>query len=592
MLDSSLMSETSGTVPPGGPAGRPAEPAPRGPLPPGAAAVSLMGVDYAYLQSNAGGDLYLTRFGLSRWELLLPENWFARTWFEANRRRLVGTSTIYHTRTKPVGGRSLELVVKYSRVGEDVPGAAEGFNRFLGADFNSPFEEFALLMELRAGQHGPPRVRIRAQKPLAIYLPPEKLQLWQTGRSESRIAAKRARHPGVKLDIQRQYVLVFEWIDGLDLVQAADQLHLAGRRREEFLAQHTSLAIHELEQKGCAILDMKAAHVIVRLQPDGRLLRDRSGQVAYAVIDYELLQRTPDYERTVRSHHRRHYLERMAHRFDAPAGETLPPHLQAANLLGVDYVAGQVGSTGGLLWVVGKDPDLFNYFLPERWRRTPRETLSARQRVFKTLTKDQVWLVWKVSRLGEWPHPRLEGPRLQAALRHGFNSPFEEFAHALAMGRAGFKTVYPRAIYRTGRPLATAGPAADPRRYSSLAGLLTPHGQPALSPDHEYITLWGFWNGPDEMLAAQDGRFYRGMDLKRAAQAGVIRPEVQRELLEKARQRLGQFGFEDLNLKPDHVLISLDPEDRLIRDPADQPELRWCNFEMVRPVPHPGAEGP
>jgi hypothetical protein len=30
--------------------------------------------------------------------------------------------------------------------------------------------------------------------------------------------------------------------------------------------------------------------------------------------------------------------------------------------MGVDYIYGRAESTGGILWVVGKDPDLFNYF--------------------------------------------------------------------------------------------------------------------------------------------------------------------------------------------------------------------------------------
>ena len=34
--------------------------------------------------------------------------------------------------------------------------------------------------------------------------------------------------------------------------------------------------------------------------------------------------------------------------------------------MGVDYVYGEVESTGGALWVVGRDPVLFDYFLPEK----------------------------------------------------------------------------------------------------------------------------------------------------------------------------------------------------------------------------------
>ena len=81
----------------------------------------------------------------------------------------------------------------------------------------------------------------------------------------------------------------------------------------------------------------------------------------------------------------------------------MPAHLRATNVLGVDYIFGRAESTGGLLWVVGKDPDLFNYFLPERWRRTPKKNLSARNQIFRTRTKDNINLVWKVSRMGDSP---------------------------------------------------------------------------------------------------------------------------------------------------------------------------------------------
>src|ERR1035437_7458191 len=53
------------------------------------------------------------------------------------------------------------------------------------------------------GSKGPPGIRLLTQKPLAIYVPSKKLHLWQTGRSESKIAAKLAQHPGIELDILR-----------------------------------------------------------------------------------------------------------------------------------------------------------------------------------------------------------------------------------------------------------------------------------------------------------------------------------------------------------------------------------------------------
>ena len=134
---------------------------------------------------------------------------------------------------------------------------------------------------------------------------------------------------------------------------------------------------------------MKPAHVILRSGQDQSLLRDRNGQLVYALVDYELLERTPEHEQSVRSANRQIYLKHMARRFEVDAAKPLPAHLHATNVMGVDYIFGRAESTGGLLWVVGKDPDLFNYFLPERWRRTPKKKLSSHNQVFRTVHQGQ-----------------------------------------------------------------------------------------------------------------------------------------------------------------------------------------------------------
>jgi hypothetical protein len=550
--------------------------------------IDLLGVTYVHSKTHDGGDLYLTRHGVPFWEHLLPENWYAKEWFEANRERLVGTSVVYRVPTRKVRNTTLDLVVKWSRVGEDVPLDTLTINQFFNAEFNSPFEEFALLTELREGRSGPAGIRIPTQKPLAIYVPSERLQLWQTGRSESKIAAKLARHPGVELDILRQYVLLYGWIKGADLTEAARLRQIAAGEQERFFDRALSLAVHELEQKGYRVVDMKPAHIIVRLRPDGSLRRDRNGQLVYALVDYELLERTPEHEQAVRSEHRRHYLRHMARRFDVGADKPLPAHLKATNLLGVDYIFGHAESTGGFLWVVGKDPDLFTYFLPERWRRTPKESLSTAHQVFRTRTKDNINLVWRVSRVGDTPWLAGIGPRAQEIVNFGYNSPFEEFALALEMSRAGLSTIYPRAIYMTGHK-AHAERIADHRRYEQLKNLTTPDGQLVLSEKHEYITIWGFWNGPDELLAIRDGQYYRGISAEQGYLEQLISTETLSELLERTKQRMERLGFEDLRLKPDHLLISIDPGKHLVCDSLGKPEIRLCNFELVRRLP-PGKD--
>jgi hypothetical protein len=124
----------------------------------------------------------------------------------------------------------------------------------------------------------------------------------------------------------------------------------------------------------------------------------------------------------------------------------------------------------------------------------------------------------------------------------------------------------------------------DERRYRELAALTTPDGLPVLSRAHEYLTVWGFWNGPDEVLAVQDGMYYRGINVEQAGVEKHITPEAQAELLDFARQRLAECGFEDLHLKADHLLLSVAPDGTLVREPSGRPELRLCNFEFVRPL--------
>jgi hypothetical protein len=548
-------------------------------------AISLLGVDYVHMKTKDGGDLYVTQFGAPFWQNLLPENWYAQEWFETKRKRLEGTSTVYKVPTRRVNGVTLSLVVKWSRVGEGVPLDTLTFNKFIHAEFNSPFEEFSLLMELRKGEAGPPGIRLRTQKPLAIYMPSERLQLWQTGRSEDKIRAKVVRHPGVEIDILRQYVVLYGWVKGLDAVESAEYLKLHDPERAEFLARVTCLATHELWQKGYRVIDMKPAHVILRSGRDRSLLRDRNGQLAYALVDYELLERTPEHEQSVRSANRQIYLKHMARRFEADAATPLPAHLHSTNVMGVDYVFGRAESTGGLLWVVGKDPDLFNYFLPERWRRTPKKKLSSHNQVFTTFTKDNINLVWRVSRMGEPPWLTHPESSQEAVREHGFNSPFEEFAYALELSRHGVKTIYPRAVYMTGSKREPDHPAADERRFSELAQLLTPEGEPALRKGCNYITVWGYWNGPDELLAAQDDCHYTAMNAKHACADHLISVPVMEELLRAKAGKLAQCGLEDLNLKPDHLLISFDTRQELVLDAAGKPEVRLCNFELVRRRP-------
>jgi hypothetical protein len=152
------------------------------------------------------------------------------------------------------------------------------------------------------------------------------------------------------------------------------------------------------------------------------------------------------------------------------------------------------------------------------------------------------------------------------------------------LSRNGVKTIYPRAIYMTGSKREPARTNADERRYSTLAHLLTPDGEPAIRSDYDYITIWGYWNGPDELLAAQDGCGYTSINAKRACAHNLISPQLMQELVRAKTGKLLRYGLEDLNLKPDHLLISLNSQQKLVLDNFGKPEVRLCNFELVRRI--------
>jgi hypothetical protein len=462
---------------------------------------TLLGVTYDHYRLADGSDLYVTPFGRPFLPHLWPENWLEEEWFGKSRQPLQGTSTVYKLRTKPVAGTGKDLVVKWCRVGEDVPVDTCTRMKFMEMDFNSPYEEFSLLMEMRA------RARpgtIRTHKPLAIFVPARRLELWQTGRSQSKMDCKKAQYLDVELDIFRQYILIYEWIKGVASTEtaAAEAAAAAGYADAAAFAQEMlERSVADMEEAGFHVLDAKPQHAIVRPRRNGGFLNDRSGRPAYALVDFELLSRVPEYERQARQERRQAYLERQRDRFRyAERARGFPPHLHPAHILGVDYVHGDCDSTRGKLWVVGRDPHLFDYFLPERWRRTPRQSLSDTAQVYHTKTKDGIQLVWKVSQVGD---PSGADPS-RAFAAWGCNSPFEEFGFALRLAADGVPTTYPRAIYMLGHQSTLPPEALDPRRYDSHRDLRMPDGAPVLQRERNYITIWGYWNGTDETVAGEE----------------------------------------------------------------------------------------
>jgi hypothetical protein len=545
-----------------------------------------MGLSYLHVVTAEGGDLYLTPHGARAGGALLPECWLERSWFEAHRERLDGSALVYALPTKLVDGTSIPLVVKYCRVGQKVPLETDLVEDVSICEFNGPFEEFALLHELRTSRRGRDEQLVTTQRPLAIYAPPERWTPAQLERFEWRIARKVQQHPGVAIDIMREYLMVYEWLPGIDAWQAQGLGMLSEREARELGER----ADAELRDKGFRVLDMKLPHVIV--QPTGaRDVLRREGEVVYGLVDFELLERTREYYQEIQSR-RRAYYERRRRWLERPRvgglapdskSQPWPAGRQPATIMGVRYVHGRVQSTSGMLWVVGDDPELFDFFLPERWRTALQERFIETHDTFATTSKDGLGFVWKVSRVGERVEVAAFGPAGFRALAHGFNSPFEEVSLACRLRKRGLDCITPLAIYRTGRRSRFAESRFDGSRFRSHEGLLACDGSSVLLADHHYITIWEPWAGPRSsgVPDAEATPASLAVNVAQAADRGLIDEDQAAAVTDRFRQRLQGEGVEVMRLSPAHLLVALDDEGAVVAGEDDLPAACMCNFQHL-----------
>jgi hypothetical protein len=555
--------------------------------------VNVLGVVYAHVKTSDGGDLYLTRFAEPYQKHFDTENWYEPNWFNLRKIKLKGTGSVYKVPTKEIEGKSLNLVYKNCRVGEDVPLDTHTLQEFCDAEFNSPWEEFSLVMEMREGTYGPRDLRINTQRPMVIYVPPDKMQMWQSGRSKAKINRIRAKHPGIDLDILKQYKMIYEWIEGHNLPEVFEHIDVDDYEYVQHLKTLNNNVMSDLDKKGYLVADMKPEHIIIsdvdtsRIKEIGQektpdsfkeqvyFLYSLIDMGKYSLVDYELLLRTPEHEDKVKDTRRHSYLDDQRDRF---IPTPLPDHLTSMEIFGVPYIYGHAESTGGHLWVVGKNARLFDYFLPERWRKTPSIRLSDSKEVFYTITKDNIHLVWETSRVGEMPDEETEryNPKI---LEFGINSPFEEFAVAHELNSFGIPCVYVRAIYMTGT--AKIESSTDTRKYDSHKNILDPEGNPILQENHNYITIRGYYNGPDRWVAQQTGALYVPVDLARAVTRGLINETQCRMLLNKVKENLKDLGYDGSLLKPNDLLLATDGNNEIVRDSTGNPLVLICNFELI-----------
>lgn len=556
--------------------------------------VNVLGVVYVHTKTSDGGDLYLTRYAARFEKHLDTRNWYESKWFVKNRERLLGTSSVYRVPTKKVQGHRLDLVVKNCRVGEDVPFNTHTLKEFVGAEFNSPWEEFALVMEMGEGRFGPEGIRMSTQEPLAIYIPPEKMQFWQSGRSRSKINKIRARHPGIDLDILKQYKLIYRWIRGKNLIEVFETIDMEPLIAAEHIRDLDRQVTEDMSLKGYLMADMKPEHVIIN-EADAQLIEELgrarvpdspTGQVEtlrrlvdigrYSIIDYELLFMSPEHEDMVKQLRRHSYLDDQRDRFTPTE---VPEHLSLMEIMGVPYIYGSTESTGGNLWVVGRNARLFDYFLPERWRRTTAFEMSKENEVYYTLTKDNIHLVWRTSRVGELPEEGFSDEQRKKIRQRGVNSPFEEFALAQELNALGIHTVYVRAIYMTGSTKLEQ--SEDLSRYESHKEMIGSDGTPILRDDYNYITIRGYYNGPDDWVPEHEGELLSPVNLDKAVEDSIIKEQDRNEMYGEVLSRLSKAGFEGGMLRTNDLIIATDQGGAVVRREDGRPDIIITNLEFI-----------
>ena len=163
--------------------------------------------------------------------------------------------------------------------------------------------------------------------------------------------------------------------------------------------------------------------------------------------------------------------------------------------------------------------------------------------------------------------------------QYGINSPFEEFAISQALNAQGIHATYVRAVYVTGSLKIEI--SADSRKYQSHRSIKDIDDAPVLAAEHNYITIQGYYNGPDEWVSQQDGSLLTPVDLAKAVKKKIIDAAQSKAFLEKVVARLRAAGYDGSLLKPNDLLIAIDAQGRIMKDKTGEPDVIICNFEVI-----------
>ena len=131
--------------------------------------------------------------------------------------------------------------------------------------------------------------RVYTHKPLAIYVPRKYVDSWRLGRREYIFRKIQESHEEIELDRHRHYAVIYEWVKGID----ADKAFADGIIDQQSMNELVTRSHQDTRRKGFFVQDNKPHHIIIRPTHDHESIKDRNGNILYALVDFELLERTP-----------------------------------------------------------------------------------------------------------------------------------------------------------------------------------------------------------------------------------------------------------------------------------------------------------
>jgi len=122
----------------------------------------------------------------------------------------------------------------------------------------------------------------------------------------------------------------------------------------------------------------------------------------------------------------------------------------------------------------------------------------------------------------------------------------------------------------------------DPRKYQTHKELTDIEGNPVLDVLHNYITIRGYYNGPDEWVSEHDeAALLTPVDLHRAVRRNIIDEKQCAAYTERVRERLAAAGYDGSLLKPNDLLLALDAKGKIAKGRDGEPDVIICNFETL-----------